>query len=551
MTRQSQSQFNDYIENSKQEMMKNKLLFIAVFWSIWGQAQNWEPIHLNWGPHFYEAENSEPTKAIKTVAYFESPNPTYIFNPEYTSCVFCELPSPICESGGLPESDTLFLRIPSIVGDSLRIIEGLHWFYGADIAFDPHAQLNDTWEVEMGTELITGEVVETNFESVLGSMDSTKTLQFSNGNSCTISKHHGIIAIQSGTTPSYHLAGIPETQEGESFPSMRDFYGFEVGDVFMFRTYSWGAGGDSWKNNNSGRMRVEIIDVIDYPDSIRITYDLARTNTLDQGAGPIETQGFYSGLEKTIYLQVRSMKGIVPGTFVSNLDSLNSLGALTISDFLSFEPNQYGWRAKAIEHYGRKGLKFGWSNACFIAQDGSLENSCNEGEAYQANPVLWQITNSELNYNGFEFSDTLQQSQLQEYCWELTIDFEFVSGLGMTSFRNEAGLAGGGHYMIGYRKGEETRGEVPSVGELLSANDVLNNQIEIYPNPTRGKLNINGLQQVNRFEVYSLDGRLLTSEEVQLISDEALLDLSHLPSGTYLLRTSSEVGRVQRIIVKE
>ena len=88
--------------------------------------------------------------------------------------------------------------------------------------------------------------------------------------------------------------------------------------------------------------------------------------------------------------------------------------------------------------------------------------------------------------------------------------------------------------------------------EVLSIEDNLfQNSISIYPNPTSGKvyLNGNGKFDINRVEIFDLNGRNLRS--YQELGDRDFLVLHDIKSGVYLLRMYSDNDILtKKIIIK-
>ena len=71
--------------------------------------------------------------------------------------------------------------------------------------------------------------------------------------------------------------------------------------------------------------------------------------------------------------------------------------------------------------------------------------------------------------------------------------------------------------------------------------------VEVYPNPTANKIYLNGLLNETVVDVFSLDGRQLSTN---LVEDNYALELN-VTSGIYLLKITSE-GKsiIKKIIVK-
>ncbi|MCL1942039.1 MAG: leucine-rich repeat domain-containing protein [Candidatus Azobacteroides sp.] len=83
--------------------------------------------------------------------------------------------------------------------------------------------------------------------------------------------------------------------------------------------------------------------------------------------------------------------------------------------------------------------------------------------------------------------------------------------------------------------------------EDTGINDVLANQLSIFPNPAQNDLFINSELQIEKVEIYSLTGALLLSENnfVEKIS------VSGLSQGVYLLKVYTDKGVVTGKVVKE
>ena len=84
----------------------------------------------------------------------------------------------------------------------------------------------------------------------------------------------------------------------------------------------------------------------------------------------------------------------------------------------------------------------------------------------------------------------------------------------------------------------------------LSIDDeALVNNLQMYPNPTNGVLNISSKsnQKITKVQVFDLLGR--TVENIDLIDDK--VDMSRLSSGVYLLKLTAGNSEVTKRIIKE
>ena len=67
-------------------------------------------------------------------------------------------------------------------------------------------------------------------------------------------------------------------------------------------------------------------------------------------------------------------------------------------------------------------------------------------------------------------------------------------------------------------------------GPALGINDIEEDKLMLYPNPTDGKLNIE-MQQLNKIEIYDLSGKRIKEFEPQ-----SQIDLSQFPKGLYMIK---------------
>lgn len=81
----------------------------------------------------------------------------------------------------------------------------------------------------------------------------------------------------------------------------------------------------------------------------------------------------------------------------------------------------------------------------------------------------------------------------------------------------------------------------------LSTENFALTDIAIYPNPTSDKLNIQGIANLQRVEIYSILGK-----EIQIASNNTTIDVSNLQTGVYFLKITDDQNRsVVKKFVKE
>ncbi|WP_179320452.1 chondroitinase-B domain-containing protein [Winogradskyella helgolandensis] len=89
--------------------------------------------------------------------------------------------------------------------------------------------------------------------------------------------------------------------------------------------------------------------------------------------------------------------------------------------------------------------------------------------------------------------------------------------------------------------------------QVLSVSDAdFQNNVSIYPNPTKSNLTIKVLNEteIEFVKVFSIDGRLIMNRETNFINSEFSMDVSTIPSGTYILKLGSLNGaNISRFII--
>lgn len=84
---------------------------------------------------------------------------------------------------------------------------------------------------------------------------------------------------------------------------------------------------------------------------------------------------------------------------------------------------------------------------------------------------------------------------------------------------------------------------------LATQENSVENDIKIYPNPVKNHLNISLDKKINSIGVYDMLGQEILSKMIN--SKEANIEVSHLTTGTYLVKITSE-GKVKTVkIIKE
>jgi hypothetical protein len=105
-------------------------------------------------------------------------------------------------------------------------------------------------------------------------------------------------------------------------------------------------------------------------------------------------------------------------------------------------------------------------------------------------------------------------------------------------------------------KGEEAEGANARKHEngersALSEKNALEN-ITLYPNPTTGELQVTSDElQVTSIEIYDIYGRKQKCTKARMHESTNVIDISHLQSGFYFVKISTEKGTVVTKVIKK
>lgn len=86
--------------------------------------------------------------------------------------------------------------------------------------------------------------------------------------------------------------------------------------------------------------------------------------------------------------------------------------------------------------------------------------------------------------------------------------------------------------------------------EVLSVQDRDNSTVEVFPNPTRGKVHFQSSVPINRLLVMDLSGRIVKQID-SFLQYEGVLNLTDYPSGMYLIQFQTKEGAsTKRVVVQ-
>lgn len=89
---------------------------------------------------------------------------------------------------------------------------------------------------------------------------------------------------------------------------------------------------------------------------------------------------------------------------------------------------------------------------------------------------------------------------------------------------------------------------------VLNVNETLINQVKIFPNPSKGKITISNIKNINitTVEVYNILGQLVSKQNIKDQLNSINLNLETLDSGMYLLKINTAEGtsKTQKLIIE-
>lgn len=187
----------------------------------------------------------------------------------------------------------------------------------------------------------------------------------------------------------------------------------------------------------------------------------------------------------------------------------------------------------------------------FSAQsvEGSI-NSTLQIFAFGAGPTFsWEIKNNsgDVVYSGGPYPANSTHTidlELIDGCYEIDIVESSGASSVMFNITDENGVA---IFRSGTNYGGSTKGNF-STNSLLNVNDITQEVISLYPNPTNGKVHIENAEGF-QIEVYNLLGKVILRKAN--IAQQEIIDLTNLTSGVYYVKLQNEkTTEIKKVVVK-
>ncbi len=334
---------------------------------------------------------------------------------------------------------------------------------------------------------------------------------------------------------------------------MRDFYNFEVGDIFIY------AGGSSLASAPESTVgwltRIEVTDITLFSDSVRVEYSNA-TKSSTGILNPTTENSYSENNTMTVIYNNRSLQGLIPGMISYVIDTVNLLPGNSF--FLITNPLRQGYEVIETEHNDRQGISVGGFTADFENYDFSPETDQVE-IAYPPGIESHAkfLTCEEIEeFENFLLNDSIiiSNDSYNEQCNTYT---EYTEGLGITCFYDDCNFPFFTYqnqtFMIGYKKGEEEYGNLFTIGEVLDTRELLTEaEVQLFPNPAISSITISIPDRyTNSFNVSitNISGKRVLDRTG--ITNNSSIDIGKLSPGIYILMgTNDKFTFTQKLVVE-
>ena len=473
-----------------------KYLILLFIFPICLFGQNWEAINMD-DKYNFSSENNE---YITNTLWVDSINtdfflPTYFLNRIGTNCDHCDsIPS---------DPETLFLERKGQFLGTTFILDpagGYHFSGDQDFSIYTRAPLDFSWIYQSNPSGdIMARVAQIDTMEIFGTIDSVKYIVLDEIDTLLLSKNFGLLNFPTAEG-NYDLLGIEGRDLGEVLPGTREFYDFQVGDVFQYRKESW-----AFSTTTEVIKKITILGKEEQDSSIVYSINEIRSFVSYSFTAP----PFYS---------------------YSNADRDWTID-LTYNSPLNFLNETYPKQLFNLDE--------GWGSFCVDYEDGIYTPVRIEKDSLTGRIIKSTANNTADSYdNVFFFLDDNSDILMNGGCIGYTLR-EHMTGLGEVYNEGEIIDNGSMERLIGYIKEGDTTGIITPDAVILS----LDNEIPktslatIHPNFSNGIFKLKTTEgHALRLSIYDLKGQLIQRITDQRSGQSIDLDLTTQPNGIYFVQ---------------
>ncbi len=396
----------------------------------------------------------------------------------------------------------------NLIGDSLIIENQKSTLYkrGNKYVFYPNEPTGFEWIID-STANITAQITDLYTTSLFDQIDSVKQIVLSTSDTILLSRSFGLIRLDDPETQeTYSLVGLEKAVLGEQIPKFKDYFDFNVGDVFQYRNVC--SGGENIPYYYD--FKREVISKKIEGDSILyefmnsgISYEIGIGNNTSYGE---------PNIFETIYID---SIGHPANAYAYQLIE----DRIDIDEFVPF-----------------------WTPT-FLLNDNqgnyvkSIGQDINDNYPY---PVALEVIPS---------NDTLINTYMLD-----GFNRQYEIGLGETRNYYWIFEAYCETELIGYFKGIDTIGTIyDDTYYTVNTQNILGEQdIFVFPNPTKNEVFLSNIEWIDMdiayYNLYDQNGKLVSSNPIQ----SNKINLENINAGLYILELVNGIIRfTEQIIVMD
>lgn len=473
-----------------------KYFTLFLFFPVCLFGQNWQLINLEDKFNF----STDDSDYITNTLWVDSTNmdsffTTYFLNRIGATCDHCDSIS--------ADPETRFLeRKGQFLGSSFFIDPsgGYHFSGDQDFSIYSRAPLDFSWVYQSNPSGdVIARIAQVDTMEIFGMLDSVKYIVLDELDTIILSKSFGLLTFPS-THGSFDLIGIEGRDLGEILPDTREFYDFQVGDVFQYRRESF-----AFSNTTETIRKVKILNREEQDSSIVYSINEIRSSVSYSFTAPPFYS--YSNIDRDWTIDL---------TYDSPLNFLNEMYPQQLFD-----------------------LYEGWDTFCGAPDDGIYTPVKIEKDSVTGRIIKSMANNTADSYdNVFFFLDDNSDILMNGYCIAYTLR-EHMTGLG--EVYNEGEIIDNGYVerLVGYIKDGDTTGIITPDAVILSLENesLKKSSAIIHPNFSNGFFQLKTTEgHALEISIYYMNGQLVQSITDQRSGQDIELDLSIQPNGVYFVQ---------------